>query len=651
MKIALKLNRDFAWIKLPSALLILLLQRSPVASLIQIVDEFVAESPIGAVLKSVAATVASLGALNSLAGATALSTSQPSPLTAKTGTAITPVAVTVTNTINIASWKVGGTLPPGMMLIAQENPGIALTGPGTLDATTAGTDDGYGDVTMGIVSTTPVLMGTPTAAGNFTFTMQAFEFAGLSGLASDTFNFSVNVTASAIVAAPTFATQPQNQTVTAGTAVTFTSVSGGTPTPTFQWSKNGVAIAGATGTSLTLNNVAVADSGTYTVAATNSAGSATSSAVLTVNAPAGGAVPAITAQPLSIVAKTGGTAALSVGATSAGTYQWSKDGAQIAGATNSTLVLSNLSTANAGNYTVAVTNPGGSVTTTPAALSVSNTTNFGRLINLSILTTITADTPFFTVGTVLGGAGTGGQKPLLVRAVGPSLSLLGVGGPLADPKLDFYSGNTIMASNDNWNGDPQIAAVETQLGAFQFASPTSKDAAVVFTTNVTPPAGFTVQVSGVGGATGVVLAELYDATAVGAVTPSTPRLINLSVLKNMSGGELLTAGFVIRGDTACTVLLRAVGPGLTALGVPGVMGDPQLSLFNSSQAVIASNDNWGGSAQITNVGSSVGAFTLADPNSKDAVLLITLPAGNYTMQVTGANGTAGQVVVEAYEVP
>src|SRR5476649_2460695 len=102
------------------------------------------------------------------------------------------VAFTVTNTINIASWRISGSLPPGMTISAIENGGVMLTGPGTLDASTPGMDDGYGGSTGGNMTTTQVLSGSPTKAGNYTFSLQAFEFASLSGLASDTFDFTVN---------------------------------------------------------------------------------------------------------------------------------------------------------------------------------------------------------------------------------------------------------------------------------------------------------------------------------------------------------------------------------------------------------------------------------------------------------------------------
>ena len=146
-----------------------------------------------------------------------------------------------------------------------------------------------------------------------------------------------------------------------------------------------------------------------------------------------------------------------------------------------------------------------------------------------------------------------------------------------------------------------------------------------------------------------MIAELYDATPSGSFTAATPRLVNVSVLKQIAAGGTLTAGFVIAGPTSRTVLVRAIGPGLTQFGVSGVMVDPQLTLFNDASKV-AENDNWGGDPQLTTVGNAVGAFPVSNAASKDAMLVMTLGPGNYTAQVSGIGG-GGSALVEVYEVP
>lgn len=78
--------------------------------------------------------------------------------------------------------------------------------------------------------------------------------------------------------APAVITQPASQTIPPGSSITFTTAASGSPAPTFQWKKDGTAISGATDSTLTLAHVTTADAGSYTVTATNSAGSATSNA-------------------------------------------------------------------------------------------------------------------------------------------------------------------------------------------------------------------------------------------------------------------------------------------------------------------------------------------------------------------------------------
>jgi hypothetical protein len=171
------------------------------------------------------------------------------------------------------------------------------------------------------------------------------------------------------------------------------------------------------------------------------------------------------------------------------------------------------------------------------------------------------------------------------------------------------------------------------------------DAAVF--TNIAPGDN-SVRVTG-GTGTGTVIAELYDSTPFGSMTATTSRLVNVSVLKHLGTG--LTAGFVIDGTGPKRVLIRAVGPtiGAAPFNVPGAVADPQLTLF-SGQTSIGSNDNWGGTAELTAAFSQVSAFALP-AGSRDAAILATLQPGGYTVQVSGVGSTTGVAIVEVYEVP
>lgn len=295
--------------------------------------------------------------------------------------------------------------------------------------------------------------------------------------------------------------------------------------------------------------------------------------------------------------------------------------------------------------TCTVTPNDGQIDGPSAVASVLVGANTNRLANMSVLTNLVGRESTLTVGAVIGGAGATGTSAVLVRAVGPSLATLGVGGTLPDPALALFSGQTTVASNDNWGGSAALLDVFRQTGAFEMASPGSRDAAIHHP--ALSAGAYSVQVTGVDGATGAVLAELYDVSPPSATAAST-RLVNMSVLKTMAAGEVFTAGFVIAGSASKQVLIRAVGPTLTSsFGIAGTMVDPRLDLY-SGATVAASNDNW--STAFAAAATQVGAFPLRT-GSLDAALVITIPAGSYTVQVRDVRGGGGVALVEVYEVP
>ncbi len=271
----------------------------------------------------------------------------------------------------------------------------------------------------------------------------------------------------------------------------------------------------------------------------------------------------------------------------------------------------------------------------------------GRLVNLSIRVQAGTDAQTLIMGLTIGGTGTGGNKSLLVRGVGPSLAEFGVTGFLTDPVMAVRSGSSVLADNDNWGNNAQVSAAGTQVGAFPFASTSSRDAALVV---MRPAGGYTVQISGVGGTTGIALAEAYDVTAPGGFTATSPRLINVSARAQVgTGGEVLIAGFSIGGTSEKTVLIRAVGPALAVFGVDGYLVDPKLELYSSGGNLLGENDNWPLSSAMAFATGYVGAFELP-MGSRDAALIATLRPGSYTVQVSGVLGTTGVGLVEVYEV-
>jgi len=172
--------------------------------------------------------------------------------------------------------------------------------------------------------------------------------------------------------APTITAQPVSTTVTVGQIATFsvTATGGGLR---YNWKKNGIVITGAKAASYFTPATTLADSGAaYTVTVKNSAGKVTSSAaILTVNPEA--TPPAITKQPTNKTVTEGATAKFSVSATGSGplSYQWRKNGADLAGANLSSYTTPPTTLADNGSlYDVTISNSGGSVTSKTRTLTV-----------------------------------------------------------------------------------------------------------------------------------------------------------------------------------------------------------------------------------------------------------------------------------------
>lgn len=165
---------------------------------------------------------------------------------------------------------------------------------------------------------------------------------------------------------PTIVTQPQSQSVPLGSYVQLSVVAQGTTPFFYQWQKNGTNIPGATSTPYTILNAQASDSGNYTVIVSNIAGVVTSAvAVLTVNLP-----PTITAHPKSQTVLVGSSVTFTVVASGATSYQWRKSGVNIPGATNSYYTINSARLEDAGSYSVAVSNAGGTVFSQSATLTV-----------------------------------------------------------------------------------------------------------------------------------------------------------------------------------------------------------------------------------------------------------------------------------------
>jgi hypothetical protein len=251
-----------------------------------------------------------------------------------------------------------------------------------------------------------------------------------------------------------------------------------------------------------------------------------------------------------------------------------------------------------------------------------------RLSNLSVRTSLVANQIV-----IVGFNMDGGAKNVLLRAAGPSLAPFGLSNLMNDPKLDLYDAQIKTATNDNWGGSNALISAFQSVGAFGFTSQNSLDAALVTSIQ----GGRTMQVSGP--TAGTVILEGYDLGSGDSV-----RFTNLSARNKVgTGADILIAGFTLTGSGVSNLLIRAVGPTLSAFGVTGVLADPKLEVY-SGTTLIASNDNWVSDSYYATMG-----FSLFN-NSKDAVAPVWLPAGGYTVQVSGVNGGVGEALIEIYEI-
>lgn len=332
---------------------------------------------------------------------------QPQTQTVTVGTNVTLTVAATGAPAPTFQWRRNSNLITGATGTSLDLGTVALTDTGSYDAVVT---NAVGDVTSAAATVTvqeaPAITGQPAtqtvaAGAGVTFTVVAtgtpaptFQWqkdgAPITGATSASYTIASTATTDAgaytvvvtnsisdvtsaaanltVTLGAAITTQPVSQTITVGTDVTLTVVATGTPAPTYQWRKNGADITGATTASLALGNVALTDAGSYDVVVTNPTNAATSNAaVVTVQE-----APAITTQPVSQVIHSATSAAFSVQATGtpAPTYQWRKDGADILGATSSSLGLSNAGIAEAGSYTVVVTNDAGNVTSNAATLTV-----------------------------------------------------------------------------------------------------------------------------------------------------------------------------------------------------------------------------------------------------------------------------------------
>ncbi|MCX6955282.1 MAG: hypothetical protein NTV51_24270 [Verrucomicrobia bacterium] len=293
----------------------------------------------------------------------------------------------------------------------------------------------------------------------------------------------------------------------------------------------------------------------------------------------------------------------------------------------------------------------------------------GQLVNVSIRTKLEVNQTI-VLGFVVSGTA---PARILMRGIGPGLARFGVTDAMAHPRLMLTapsSSGSINLYNTNWQTPPSFLSltdtvrqvrIEGQTSGFPLL-PSDRDAAILADLS---PGAYTITVSAdVAGEAGTVLAEVYNVNYT--VRPNETRLTNLSALGYYSETSPLLAGFVVYGSGGNRYLLRSIGPGLRAFGVPNAISDSNLELLflndsGSTNPTFGIIDDWdatpGNAFRIRQDSLLVGAFPLT-PNSRDAALstgmMINTPQNGYLQRCIlrggGPPGASGMMLLEIYEV-
>ena len=196
------------------------------------------------------------------------------------------------------------------------------------------------------------------------------------------------------------------------------------------------------------------------------------------------------------------------------------------------------------------------------------------------------------------------------------------------PAINYISSLTFTASSSN----PNVATASVSGSNLLVSGKTIGSATITAT------------------ATDVDGAQVSQSFAVTVVT-NPVHLANISTRAVVgTGDDALIGGFIVRGDTAKRVAVRALGPSLAGVGITDFLPDPTLEIHDSTGATIAANDNWQDAANSQEVIDAGIAPT--EPN--EATVLVTLPTSStglgYTAVVRGASGGSGVGLVEVYDL-
>jgi hypothetical protein len=242
-------------------------------------------------------------------------------------------------------------------------------------------------------------------------------------------------------------------------------------------------------------------------------------------------------------------------------------------------------------------------------------------------------------GSLIGGIIVNGSAPktVVLRALGPSLGEVGLSGTLPDPIITlFNSAGQIVATNDDWEGDPNAS----QIMADGLAPGDPAEAALRPTL---VPGSYTAVVTGKDDTPGIGLVEVYD---VSTATGSSLANISTRGIVGTDSDNLLIAGFIVGAVDSSTVVIRAIGPSLGSAGIDDPLSDPSFTVYDENGSALGGNDNWRDDPNAPGIEQN----NLAPTDDLEAATILHLPVGAYTAIASGADGGAGIGLIEVYNL-
>jgi hypothetical protein len=198
-------------------------------------------------------------------------------------------------------------------------------------------------------------------------------------------------------------------------------------------------------------------------------------------------------------------------------------------------------------------------------------------------------------------------------------------------------GGFVTITDDNWRDDPVQEALILATGI-----PPTNDLESAIDATLAPGA-YTAIVRGNNNTSGVALIEAYDLSHAGLA-----KLANISTRAFVdTGSNIVIAGFILGNNAGDdSIVMRGIGPSLTAFGVPNALANPMLELRDSNGALLVANNDWQDdptqAAELT-------ASGLAPTNNLESGIAATLPPGLYTALLAGVNNGTGVGLIEVYD--